>query len=137
MIVPSIIFIVAIVALLQFFVLYCRSLIAASRQVELSRPTRELAGIQDNTVRGEQFGSLVQLVRMCPELSDEGSAISAVRAYFGLVQFAHAVAGPISSSLSSWTARERDNCAYYAAVALDRRISRNRDLFDQQRSGQL
>jgi hypothetical protein len=35
-------------------------------------------------------------------------------------------------ALSRWAGREQQDCAYFAAVALDRRIAHNRDLLLEQ-----
>jgi hypothetical protein len=129
----AVIFVFALIALLQFFIYYCRSLIAAFQGVELSEQTRELTGIEDHFVSGDEFGSLLQLARMCPELDNDGREIGAVRVYYSLLRFF----GPLMPWADNWTKRERANCAYFAAVALDRRITRNRDLFAQQTSGTL
>jgi hypothetical protein len=44
------------------------------------------------------------------------------------------VAGP---RVAQWADHERRDCSYFAAVALDRRISYSRDLFTQQISDRL
>ena len=42
---------------------------------------------------------------------------------------------PLAPAVANWTEQERAGCAYFAAVALDRRIAHNRDLMAQQMSG--
>jgi hypothetical protein len=42
--------------------------------------------------------------------------------------------GRLIPSLRAWTESERSQCAYFAAVALDRRIAHNRDMFAEQMS---
>jgi hypothetical protein len=44
------------------------------------------------------------------------------------------VAGP---RVGEWADHERRDCSYFAAVALDRRISYSRDLFTQQISDRI
>jgi hypothetical protein len=133
--IAALIFVLSFTALLQFFVSYCRSLLSASRRREVSQQTRELAGITGGGVNGEEFGRLVQLVRLCPEPDDDSQAIAAVRTYFTILGLARRVGGRVSERLASWLESERGNCAYFAAVALDRRIAFNRELMAQQIAG--
>ncbi len=131
----ALIFVLSFTALLQFFVSYCRSLLSASRRREVSQQTRELAGIAGGGVNGEEFGRLVQLVRLCPEPDDDSQAIAAVRTYFMILGVVRRLGGRVSKGLSIWLESERGNCAYFAAVALDRRIAFNRELMAQQIAG--
>src|SRR5579863_6180372 len=78
------------VALLQFFVSYCRSIIAASTAKPLSEQVREVTGIGDGEMRGEEFLRLLQLTSLCPDSGADHSAITAVRAYFRMLNFARA-----------------------------------------------
>lgn len=58
--IAALIAIISLSALLQFFVSYCRSVIAASSKVELSEQVREVAGIQSQPPSGEEFRRLLQ-----------------------------------------------------------------------------
>ncbi len=64
--IAALIFGTSFVGLLEFFVIYCRSLIAASRGHELSEQAREICGIGARALGGEQFRRLVQLIGLCP-----------------------------------------------------------------------
>jgi len=130
--IAGLIFVLSVTALLQFFVSYCRSILSASRHVDLSQQTRDLTGITTPFVRGDEFGRLIQLVRLCPESGHDGHAMAAVRTYYSFLGLARTVCGWVSSRLSNWLESERGNCAYFAAVALDRRIAFSRDLLAQQ-----
>jgi hypothetical protein len=44
---------------------------------------------------------------------------------------------PLSLVVARWAETERESCSYFAAVALDRRISYSRELLAQQISGSL
>jgi hypothetical protein len=134
--IASLIFVIAIAGFLQFFVSYCRSLIAAYERVDLSEHAREVTGISDRSVNGQDFERLLQLVRMCPEPGDDSREIGAVRSYFGLLSAARAVFHRIAPSLEQSLERERGSCAYFAAVALDRRIAHSRGLMAEQLSNQ-
>jgi hypothetical protein len=130
--IASLIFVVSLTALLQFFVSYCHSILSASRARELSQPTRELTGIAGGGVNGDEFGRFMQLVRLCPQHGDDGQAMTAVRIYYSILGALRLVGGHASKGLSRWLEAERGSCAYFAAVALDRRIAFSRELMAQQ-----
>jgi hypothetical protein len=121
-------------ALLQFFISYSRSLIAASSTQPLSPQVREIASIHGRTVDGEEFPRLVQLARLCPESSTDRWPVSAVSNYFRMLNFVRSISYRMIPSLMGWTERERSGCAYFAAITLDRRIAFSRGLVAQQLS---
>jgi hypothetical protein len=128
---------ISIAALLQFFVSYCRSLLASSRKIELSGRVRELTGVAHGGFAPDDFYRLLQLLRLCPESSDDRTEIRAVGTYYGMLNLAGRVVQTAMPHAAAWTESERRNCSYFAAVALDRRISSSRDLFSQQLSDRL
>lgn len=130
--IAAFILVVSTVFLLQFFVTYCRSLIAAYRQVDLSEDAREVTGIEDHIVSGDDFRRLLQLVWLCPEPRDDRLEIGAVRTYYALLGLLRAIGRSMAPTIAPWVEREREGCSYFAAVALDRRIAHNRDLMAQQ-----
>ena len=135
--IPALIFVISIVALLQFFVSYCRSLVTASAQVDLSEDARELTGIPHRSAHAEEFPRLMLLVRLCPERGDDRFAVRAVRAYFFLLSLVRGVVRRAVPRVADWADAERRACAYFAAVTLDRRIAYNRNLLAQQMSHSL
>jgi hypothetical protein len=60
-----------------------------------------------------------------------------VGTYYNLLAVVNRVSRPLVPALASWTEHERQSCSYFAAVALDRRISYSRDLFTQQIADRL
>jgi hypothetical protein len=124
-------------ALLQFFISYSRSLIAACSTQPLSLQVREVASIRGRTVGGEEFVRLVQLARLCPESKSDHWPVSAVSNYFRMLNFVRTVSKGLIPSLIGWTERERSGCAYFAAITLDRRIAYSRGLMAQQLSNSL
>jgi hypothetical protein len=132
--IAAFIFVISFLTLLQFFVSYCHSLIAASRMHVLSEQAREISGLTSGTVREDEFERLVQLLALCPEPGGDSNQVRALSTYFdmlGLVRMALSWAAP---SASRWIETERGGCAYVAAVALDRRIAHTRLLMAQQAS---
>jgi hypothetical protein len=92
---------------------------------------QDVAGIQ-KTASGEDFPRVVQLLHLCPESPDDRSRLQAVGVYFGLLNFVRLTVARLRPSWRSWTEFERGQCAYFAAVALERRIAFSRDMLAQQ-----
>ncbi len=130
----ALILVLSVAALLQFFVSYCRSLIAASRKQPLSEEVRDVTGIKSMTT-GDDFARVVQLLHLCPERPDDRNGIQAIGAYFQLLSFLRSSVARLAPALRAWTEMERAQCAYFAAVALDRRIAFSREMFAQQMGG--
>jgi hypothetical protein len=127
----GIILALSVAALLQFFVTYCRSLIAASVKQSLSPEVRDVTGIS-TAASGEDFARVVQLLRLCPDRPEDRSEIRAIGAYFGLLSLVRATLAKIAPPLLAWTEVERGQCTYFAAVTLDRRIAFSRDMLAEQ-----
>jgi len=127
----ALIFVVSAIALLQFFISYCRSLIAASMKQPLSEEVRDVAGIPA-TASGDDFVRVIQLVHLCPDRPEDRGDLRAVGAYFRLLNIIRSTVARVIPSLVTWTELERNQCAYFAAVALDRRIAFSRDMLAQQ-----
>jgi hypothetical protein len=127
----GIILVCSLVFLLQFFVSYCRSLIAASIKHPLSAEVQDVTGIK-NAAAGDDFDRVVQLLQLCPDRPEDRSGIQAIGAYFGLLGFVRSTLAKIIPSLRTWTESERGLCTYFAAVTLERRIAFSRDMFAQQ-----
>lgn len=119
------------VLLLQFFVSYCRSLIAASAKQALSLEVRDVAGIP-RVASGEDFRRVMQLLQLCPDSPQDRNSIQAIGAYFSLLNFLRVTLARIVPSMRAWTESERGQCAYFAAVALERRIAFSRGMLAQQ-----
>jgi hypothetical protein len=122
---------------LQFFLVYCRSILAPSRRVALSDRVKEVTGISTQEVAPDDFHRLLQLVRLCPERGDDRSEIRAVGTYYRILAVVKRIAILAGPHAADWIDHERRDCSYFAAVALDRRISYSRDLFTQQISDRI
>lgn len=127
----AIIFVVSLATLLQFFVSYCRSLIAASTRQPLSMEVRDVTGICSASSGGD-FARVMQLLQLCPEHPEDRGRIRAVGAYYGMLSFARGAFVRAVPSMSAWVDRERGTCTYFAAVALDRRIAFSRSMLAEQ-----
>ena len=127
----AVIFVFSAAALLQFFISYCRSLIAASSKQVLSEEVKDVTGIQ-RAASGDDFTRVIQLLQLCPERTEDRNSVQAVSAYFKLLNVLRATVARIVPSMNAWMESERGQCAYFAAVALERRISFSRDMLAQQ-----
>ncbi len=121
----------SVVFLLQFFVSYCRSLIAASVRQVLSPEVQDVTGISTKAC-GEDFARVIQLLLLCPDRPEDRGEIRAIGTYFRLLSLVRGTVARVAPSIQAWTEKERDQCTYFAAVALDRRIAFSRDLLAQQ-----
>jgi hypothetical protein len=130
MILAAFILVISLALLMQFFVSYCRLQVAAGRRVELSDSAREATGIQGQRVSGDEFPRLRRLVELCPETNGDSYKLGAIHAYhafLGVIQF---LFGPLLPAAAAWATSERSGCSYYAAVALDARISHTRRIYE-------
>lgn len=130
--IAALIFALSVLTLLEFFVSYSRSLIAASRGHLLSQETCEICGFTPRTVAGSHFWRLLQLIELCPEAGNDSTDVQVVTMYFRLLGLARSLFGWALASAAPWIESERGGCAYAAAVVLDRRIAYNRMMMAQQ-----
>jgi hypothetical protein len=133
--IAGLVFAISFLTLAQFFVSYCHSLIAESRNYELSEQVREISGVAANAARGEQFKRLLELIALCPESGGDANQVRAVSTYFNLLGLGRTLLSRAVPSAAQWIDAERGGCAYVAAVVLDRRIAYSRGLLSQQQSG--
>lgn len=130
--IAALICVISVAALLQFFVSYSRSIVAAYRKSNLSEQVREVVGIEGENVSSDQFGRLVQLIRLCPQKADDRVDLKVIGLYYRMMGALRSTARTLAPRVTSWAERERADCAYFVAVALDRRIAYSRDLLAQQ-----
>jgi hypothetical protein len=130
MIIPILILGASLLALLQFFIFYCRLQIATGRRAELSETVREVTGIASQKATGDDFPRLKRLVDLCPEVDGDTYRLSAIQAYHAFLGVMAVLCGWAVPSAAAWADHERAGCCHYAAVALDVRIARTRQLFD-------
>jgi hypothetical protein len=127
----ALILVFSLVVMLQFFISYCRSLIAASAKEPLPQEVREVTGIS-RAATPEDFSRVLQLLNLCPERPEDRGGLRAVGAYYRFLGFVRSTIALAAPSLKSWTDHERSQCSYFAAVALGRRIAFSRNLLAEQ-----
>jgi hypothetical protein len=116
---------------LQFFVSYCRSLIAATAKEGLSPEVQDVTGIS-TAASGEDFARVIQLLLLCPDRPEDRGEIRAIGAYFRLLSIVRGTLERVAPSICAWAEKERGQCTYFAAIVLARRIAFSRDLLAQQ-----
>jgi hypothetical protein len=129
--IAAIILVCSVAFFLQFFVPYCRSLIASSAAHVLSPEVRDVTGISTQAA-GDDFARVMQLLMLCPDRPEDRGEIRAIGMYFQLLNLMKSTVARIAPSVLTWAERERGRCTYFAAVALDRRVAFSRDLLAQQ-----
>lgn len=127
----AIILVFSLVTLMMFFVSYCRSLMASSANHSLSEEVRDVTGIRSRA-SGQDFTRVMQLLELCPERRADRTGLRAVRLYYSFLGAARSAFSRIMPSFQSWSETEQASCAYFAAVALDKRISFSREMLAQQ-----
>ena len=127
----ALIFVVSLATLWMFFVSYCRSLVAASSRHPLSAEVRDMTGIRAVASAGD-YRRVVQLLQLCPERQEDRTELQAVNIYHSFLTAARQMFAWIVPSLRSWAEHEQACCAYFAAVALDRRIAHSREMLAEQ-----
>jgi hypothetical protein len=134
---PAFICVFSVAAFVQFFVSYCRSMVAHSITVALSDNLREFAGMQSQSVGANDFDRFRQLLRLCPDLAEGKKEVRAVGAYYSGLSMLSSAFRSMVPAVAAWAERERQNCSYFVAVILDQRIAQSRDLCLQQVSASL
>jgi len=125
------IFVASLATLCMFFASYCRSLVASYSRLPLSAEVRDVTGIA-TVASAADYARVVQLLRLCPERREDRVGLKAVGIYFSWLTAVRLILAWIAPSLRSWTEHEQACCAYFAAVALDRRIAYSREMLAQQ-----
>jgi hypothetical protein len=129
--IAALVLVCSVVFFMQFFLPYCRSIIAASSKHVLSAEVVDVSGITA-PASGEDFPRVVQLLQLCPDRPEDRGEIRAVGVYFKLLNVLKSTASTVAPSIRAWAEQERGRCTYFAAVALDRRVAFSRDLLAQQ-----
>jgi hypothetical protein len=125
------IFVFSFSTLLMFFVSYCRSLMASSSRHVLSDEVRDVTGIQ-SVASARDYARVVQLLQLCPDRPEDRPGLRAVGFYYSLLNFMQSTLARLIPTLQPWAEQERAGCAYFAAVALDRRIAFSREMLAEQ-----
>jgi hypothetical protein len=125
------IYVLLLLAVAEFFIYYCRSIVASSKRTQVPAGVCEAAGVDRNGIASDDFERFLELVRLCPEESADQRNMSVVCAYYTFVRALGRASQGLMPSVESWAEKEQRNCSHFAAVALDRQISSTRRLLAQ------
>src|ERR1700757_3628855 len=106
----AVILVCSLVLMLQFFVSYCRSLIAASAKEPLPIEVQEVTGIS-RTASPDDYSRVVQLLNLCPDRPEDRRSLRAVSAYYNFLTFIRSTIARAIPSFKSWADRESVQCA--------------------------
>ncbi len=115
-------------ALAQFLIFYWRATISVVASAPLSPSVREAAGIQDKSFTGRDFGTVLYLFEICPDLKSSSAGVALVKRYYHLVRGLERLGG---SLVRGWTSEELATCSRYVAARIDQRIAGNRTVLAQ------
>lgn len=126
--IAALVCVVSLAAFLQFFVSYCRSVLASTSKMGLSERVREVTGIENACTAADDFARLHQLLSLCSESGRDRTEIRAIATYYSMLRILGRVLRSLIPKVSPWLEQERRSCCHFAAVALDRRISHSSEL---------
>jgi hypothetical protein len=130
----AMLFAISIVALTQFGLYYWRAVLAAVAGQPVSDSVLGAARVENGRVTGSDFGTLVGLHDLTPDLQPGRGGLGFVRLYYRLVDGISAMATNRMPAISAWCDQELAVCARYAAVQIDRRLQSNLELVASLRS---
>lgn len=112
------ILVMSTIALGQFGVYYWRALVVTTAAQPLSDRARVAALLATDKSGDPEFDAILSLHDLTRGVGGSGNGLNLVRSYYTAV----GAIGRIVPALSSWAAGEKQVCARYAAVMLDRRL---------------
>jgi len=121
--ISAIIFVFCVAAIGQFFVAYCRTLLAASEGLAISDRTRQIVGIHGKALDPCEFHRLLGLAQMAGIPAPPTPQVRAVKSYYSVLRLIGRHLPLHSPVALQWIERELSRCAYFAAVSLDRRLA--------------
>src|SRR5271170_5438507 len=102
----------------------------SASQHRLSEATRELGAWIDDYQGENSLATVCALLKLCPNLDRGGNrTLVAVRTYDRVLKIGQGILQSASGNVARWLAAERKACAYFAAVLLDRRITRTSEWY--------
>jgi hypothetical protein len=121
------IFLIGLFVTAHSVLMLLRAYTASLWEVPLSPDTWDLlSGRSPDT---DEFVWTCNLLRLCPVVQKPNRKLAAVRFYYSLLGLLQGAARLFSPVLVEWILRERIACIHFAAVLLDERIAKNRQLY--------
>ena len=111
----------------QLLAIHCRALLAASALIELSAETMRTFSMKEDEASGAAFRRIAALARLCPA-SSEAASLRIVEIYYGLLIATPRISTAFAPRLAKHIHDETRACTHFAAVVLEKRITRARQL---------
>jgi hypothetical protein len=115
-------------ALIRFAVSQWRAIWISSANQPLSESLQLTAGIDAESIAGEDFGRLMNLCdQLSPDLKKSSPWLSEVSTYYRAISWLQQLSKTTVPSVANWASREMETCARYVAVVLDQNLAMNLD----------
>ena len=116
----KIILVAAIIAGMQFFLGYWRAMVLSMAAQPLSEKFFVAAGFKNAAMRAEDFGRLMSLHRLMPDVKTLPNSARRLTAYYSAVKMLSNLPG-----LGGWAQNEMSTCTQCLAVIVDQRLLLN------------
>ena len=123
------------VAIFQFFIVYCRSLLAEFARIAISPGVMTDLSIKEDEASGDDFPRLAGLARLCQE-TEEVYRLHFVQFYYRLLTALYRISAGPGTRFAKLMNRERRACTHFAAVIIERRIAGARQIAESSRDSQ-
>lgn len=118
----------AVLALTQFAVSQWRLIWLTTANQPLSENLRAAAGIDDDSIRSNDFGTLLNLCdELSPQIRKATPWLREVSWYYGLMTKVEGAFASIVPGFASWASREMAVCTRFVAVVLDQNLALDLD----------
>jgi len=115
-------------ALIRFAVSQWRAIWISSANQPLSESLQLTAGIDAESIAGEDFGRLMNLCdQLSPDLKKSSPWLSEVSTYYRAISWLQQLSKTTVPSVANWASSEMETCARYVAVVLDQNLVMNLD----------
>ena len=119
--IAAILFMISLVALVQFGLYYWRAIIGGVAIQPISDRIRTAARITAPQIAAQDFHNILSLHDLSPDLRGPNGSFLGVRAYYSAVE----KLGTLIPAMASWANAEMLTCARYVAVLVDQHLERN------------
>jgi len=119
--IAAILFVVSVVAFGQFGLYYWRATISGIAAQAISDRIRVAAGITRAAIGAQDFGSIIILNDLSPDLRGANGSFWAIRTYYAVIRSL----GRVVPAMANWAEAEMATCSRYAAVLMDQHLERN------------
>lgn len=119
--IATVLFMVSVVAFAQFGLYYWRATISGIAAQAISDRIRVAAGISSAAIGARDFGNIIILNDLSPDLRGPNGSFWGIRTYYAAVRSL----GRIVPAMASWAEAEMATCSRYIAVLMDQHLERN------------